>query len=315
MFKGKTIGVLVPAYNEERLIEKTLSTMPDFVDKIIVVNDASTDGTRDIIYQFQKKNDKIIIIDHQKNEGLGQSLIDGYRRSLEENIDITAVMAGDAQMDPDDLPNVLDPVVMNQADYVKGNRLLTKDVGKLMPKYRLIGNSFLTILTKFATGYWHIIDPQCGYTAISKKALQTIHIAKMTKGYGYNADILTMLNILNFRVKDVLVKPVYGEAKSRIRLALYIPKVSWLLTKLFFRRHIQKYIIRDFHPLIFFYIFAFILLGFICVPTAVRLLAYYFSHGEIPRTTLMIFIFCGIIGFQSLFFAMWLDMDHNKNLR
>ena len=231
MYKGESVGIVVPAYNEELLIGKTLSTMPDFVDKIYVVDDGSKDRTKEIILEFQTKDPRIVLIAHVQNQGLGQSLIDGYVSSREAGLDITAVMAGDAQMDPDDLSSVLDPVAEGRADYVKGNRLLRDEVIFNMPRYRYIGNSALTLLTKFATGYWHIIDPQCGYTAISLKALTTIHIEEMIKGYGYNAHILNMLNLSNFKVCDVGIVPVYGEAKSGIKLKKYIPSVIKLLTK------------------------------------------------------------------------------------
>ena len=167
MYKGKSIGIVVPAYNEELLIGKTLSTIPDFVDKIFVIDDASKDLTREIILEFQQKDLRIVLIHHTNNQGVGQSLIDGYVASREAGLDITAVMAGDAQMDPDDLPAVLDPIAEGWSDYVKGNRLLREEVVARMPKHRYIGNSVLTLLTKFATGYWRIIDPQCGYTVKS----------------------------------------------------------------------------------------------------------------------------------------------------
>ena len=315
MYKDKSICVVVPAYNEEKLIGKTLSTIPEFVDKIIVINDGSADGTDKIIENCKKRDARIIKLEHKKNQGVGQSLIDGYLKSLELKIDIIVVMAGDAQMDPDDLPSLILPIVENKAEYVKGNRLLTREVKNVMPRYRLIGNAILTILTKFATGYWHLIDPQCGYTAISFHALQTIDISKMTKRYGYPGDILNMLNIYNFRVKDVSVKPIYGDEKSGIRLINYIPRVSWFLIKLFFRRLIQKYLIRDFHPLILFYGFSFILFIFLCIPFTIRLLWSYFISDEVPRTTLIILVFSTIIAFQSLFFGMWMDMDYNKDLK
>ncbi len=229
MYKGKSIGIVVPAYNEELLIGKTLSTIPDFVDKIFVIDDASKDRTKEITLEFQQKDLRIVLIHHTNNQGVGQSLIDGYVASREAGLDITAVMAGDAQMDPDDLPAVLDPIAEGWSDYVKGNRLLREEVVARMPKHRYIGNSVLTLLTKFATGYWRIIDPQCGYTAISLKALSTIHIEDMIKGYGYNAHILNMLNLNNFRVCDVEIRPVYGEEKSGIKLRNYVPKVGRLI--------------------------------------------------------------------------------------
>ncbi|RKJ42874.1 glycosyltransferase [bacterium 1XD8-76] len=314
MIKNKTIGVVVPAYNEGRLIEKVLDTMPDFVDTIIVVNDGSVDGTKEKILEKLQGDARIILYDHLKNKGLGQSLIDGYEKAIELKLDVTAVMAGDAQMDPSDLHDVVIPVVQGETDYVKGSRLLVQGVQEKMPRYRFIGNNILTLLTKFATGYWHVVDPQCGYTAISYQAISNIPIKTMIKGYGYNAHILYMLNMQNFRVKDVKVKPVYGEEVSKIKLGKYIRNVSVLLLKLFFSRIFKKNMLIDFNPLALFY-----LLSFICLPLAlgflIRMLVIYFSTFLMPSTTLILFVFTALMGVQSLFFAMWMDMEDNRRLR
>ncbi|MBL7053955.1 glycosyltransferase family 2 protein [Patescibacteria group bacterium] len=314
MLKNKSIGVVVPAYNEEKLIEKTLATIPNFVDKIIVVNDFSKDKTKNIIEGYKNQDKRIILINHKKNQGLGQSLIDGYLKSIELKIDIIAIMAGDAQMDPDDLHKIIEPIIKKNIGYVKGNRLLTHNISKIMPMHRLIGNSFLTLLTKFATGYWSLIDPQCGYTAISLQALESINIKKMTKGYGYNADILNMLNLANIKVQDVEVKPIYGEEKSKIKLITYIPKVSYLLLILYLRRMTHKYLVREFHPLIFFYLFSFINIFLISMPLMIRFFYLFFKLNEAPKTTLIILCFSIMMGFFSFFFGMWLDMEDNKKL-
>jgi glycosyltransferase involved in cell wall biosynthesis len=316
MFKNKSIGVVVPAYNEEKLVSNVILTMPDFVDKIIVVNDASKDTTELIVRELMKKNKKIILINHKQNQGLGKSLIDGYLKARGLKLDITAVMAGDAQMDPSDLSKVIRPIVEKKADYVKGNRLLRPGVYKIMPFYRFLGNSFLTLLTKFATGYWHLIDPQCGYTAISKNALKSIDIQKMTKRYGYNAHILNMLNLSNYKVRDVEVKPVYGLAKSRIKLRTYIPKISFLLLKLYLRRIFHKYLVREFHPLVLFYLLSLVCIVLISVPLGLRFLYVFFITERVSSdTTLIIFTLSTMMGFLSFFFGMWMDMEDNKTLK
>lgn len=314
MLDGKTVGVVIPAYNEEHFIGEVLRTMPDFVDAMIVVNDGSTDGTRAIVESFRKDEPRTEHVDHETNRGLGQSLIDGYLRARAKGLDVVAVMAGDAQMSPGDLANVVGPVVQGQADYVKGNRLLREDVAERMPRHRLIGNSVLTLLTKFATGYWQIIDPQCGYTAISKEALNSIPIERMVKGYGYNADILNMLNLNNFMVCDVEVEPVYGEQKSKIRLSNYIPKVSCLLIRLFLKRMVHKYLIREFHPLVFFYAFSFFNGVVLALPLLVRFFYLYAQQGQAPSTTLILLTFSTSMALLSLFFGMWLDMEDNRKL-
>jgi glycosyltransferase involved in cell wall biosynthesis len=311
MYKNHRIGVVVPAYNEEELILETLGGMPEWVDALFVINDCSKDRTLELLQKQRAKDPRVHIINHEVNKGLGQSLIDGYVASRDSDVDITAVMAGDNQMHPDDLPALLDKIVEKGYDYVKGNRLLHQNIGS-MPAYRFLGNSTLTILTKFATGYYFSMDPQCGYTAIRNAALRRIPIETMTTGYGYNADILCMLNIQRFRVTDVEVRPVYDREKSKIKLWKYIPKTSWILTRLFFRRMWKRYVVLDFHPLVLFFLFALFNLLFIFVPFTIRFFYMWFKYNELPSTTLNILIFTFLITFQSVLFAIWMDMDYNR---
>lgn len=313
MYRKKKIAVVVPAMNEEVLLPLTLKGIPDYVDRIFVINDGSTDSTAAIAAGFKRKSGKITVINHEVNQGLGQSLIDGYVASLADGgWDYTAVMAGDNQMHPDDLKVLLDAIIDRDLDYVKGNRLLQPDVIEKMPRYRLLGNSFLTILTKFATGYYYIMDPQCGYTVIKNSALARIPIKNMKKGFGYNADILCMLNIQGCKVDDVEIKPVYGQEKSKIKLWKYIPEVSALLIRLFFRRLWKRYIVRDFNPLVLFYGTSFFLFLFVVIPLLVRFFVMFNRYGQAPQTTLIILVFVTIFAFQAMLFAIWMDMDYNK---
>ena len=315
MYKDKSIAVVIPTFNDGTLLNDTLRGIPSYVDNIIVVNDGSKLETTDIILECSKVDDRIECINHPENMGLGQSLIDGYVYARKIKSDITAVMAGDNQMAPADLENVIKPIVDEKFDYVKGNRLLRDDVSKRMPLYRYIGNSFLSLLTKIATGYWKLIDPQCGYTAISFKALQIIPIEEMIKGYGYNAHILNMLNLNNFRVLDVEVEPVYGDEKSKIKVVRYAFNVSFLLARLTIKRLIRKYIIRDFHPLFLFYLFGFIQIMFISLPLFIRFVYVYQSTGFLPQTTLLLLFLSSSIGALSGLIGMWLDMEDNKKLQ
>lgn len=311
MYKNYRIGIVIPAYNEGELITETLKGIPDYADKIFVVNDGGTDDTLERVEKRKEKDKRIQIIRHTVNMGLGQSLIDGYVTSKNDAVDITVVMAGDNQMHPDDLPSLLDKIIDQGYDYVKGNRLLHQDRDS-MPRYRFLGNAVLTILTKFATGYYSLMDPQCGYTAIRNSVLQKIPIEKMTKRYGYNADILCMLNIRGFKVTDAIVRPVYDNEKSKIKLWKYIPKTSCLLIRLFFRRLWQRYIVLDFHPLVLFYLFSLFNTVFILIPFSIRLLVLYYKLNEVPKTTLIILTFTFLMTFQSILFAIWMDMDYNK---
>ena len=312
MYKGQCIIVIVPSFNEELLLPETISGMPEFVDKIVVIDDCSSDKTFELASEMAVMDSRVIVIRHEVNKGLGQSLIDGYVRSLEEGADITAVMAGDNQMHPDDLFKLLDKIIEEDYDYAKGNRLLHQNIDS-MPKHRFLGNSLLTILTKFATGYYFSMDPQCGYTAIKNSVLACIPIRKMTTGYGYNADILCMLNIQRYKVADAEVRPVYDREKSKIKLWKYIPNTSWILMRLFFRRLWQRYTILDFHPLVLFYFVAFINTICILIPGTIRIFYMYFSVNEFPSTTFNIVAMTFLVTIQMVLFAIWMDMDYNKD--
>ncbi|OQY15850.1 MAG: ribonuclease BN [Desulfobacterium sp. 4572_20] len=315
MYLHKTIAVVVPAYNEETLIEQTLTSIPDFVDKVIVVNDAGNDNTGQVVKKIAQKDKRVILIEHEVNQGVGGSIVTGYKKAVELEIDVTAVMAGDGQMDPNDLTNILDPVANGDVDYTKGNRLFQGDAWNMIPHYRYFGNSFLSLLTKIASGYWHIADSQTGYTAVSLKVLKKLHLDTIYKRYGMPNDMLIKLNQYDFRVRDIHVRPVYniGE-KSGIKLFKVIPKISWLLIKGFWKRLFFKYVIKDFHPLIFFYILSFILLG-ASVPLTIRLFYVWAVTGNIPGINTMALVFTLISGLQTLFFGMWFDMEYNKNLK
>ena len=254
-------------------------------------------------------------MEHEVNQGVGGAIITGYKKARDFQIDVTAVMAGDAQMDPRDLVPIIDPIANGTADYSKGNRLFHGDAWDMIPRYRYLGNSLLSLMTKIASGYWHIAVSQSGYTAISLLALQKLNLEKIYKRYGMPNDILIMLNELDFSVRDVHIRPVYniGE-KSGIRLTRVIPRISWILFTGFWRRLVYKYIIKDFHPLVFFYCLSFILLT-ASIPLAIRLLYVWSSRGDIPDINAMAVVFTVISGLQTLFFGMWFNMEYNKGLR
>ena len=316
MYKNKTVAVVVPAYNEELLISQVIETIPDYVDYIVIVNDNSIDKTAEIVHSHViKSNGRVVLLNLEMNLGVGSAIAEGYKWCKNNKIFASAVMAGDAQMDPFDLPALLDPVVNGEVDYSKGNRLFTGEAWKKIPRTRYMGNAALSLLTKIASGYWHIADSQTGYTVANLKVLETINLDNIYKKYGMPNDMLVKLNIFNFRVRDVPIKPVYGIGeKSGIKPILIIPNLSFLILKLFIYRMVQKYIIRDFHPLIFFYLLSFglNLSGLILT---IRMVYQWIELGSIPPINALAVFFSFIVGIQMLLFAMWFDMDSNKHLR
>jgi glycosyltransferase involved in cell wall biosynthesis len=315
MYMERRVAVVVPAYNEENQIAQTIETIPDFVDNIIVVNDASKDRTSAIVQGVAKREESVILIEHERNQGVGGAIVTGYKKALDLEADVTVVMAGDGQMDPKDLPKIIEPVARGEVEYTKGNRLFQGDAWKMIPRHRYLGNSFLSLMTKFASGYWHIADSQTGYTAISLLALKKLTLDGIYKSYGMPNDMLIKLNQFDFRVRDVHIKPVYniGE-RSKMKLLKVIPRISWLLFKGFWKRLFFKYVIKDFHPLVFFYALSFLLLT-VSIPLTFRLFYIWAVYGAIPRINAMALVFTLVSGLQSLFFGMWFDMEYNKDLK
>ncbi len=250
-----TVAVVVPAFNEERLIAETLGGIPSWVDSIIVVDDASTDSTVGCARAAAARDPRIELLCHDANFGVGAAIVTGYKRAREARIDVTAVMAADNQMDPDELESFVRPVAEGEVDYTKANRLLSGRAWELIPRHRFLGNAMLSLLTKIASGYWHIADSQAGYSAVSLELLDVIDLDRLYPRYGFPNDLLVHLNVWDARVQDVPSRPIDGVGeRSGIRIRKVVPRISWLLAKGFFWRLREKYVIRDFHPLVFFYV-------------------------------------------------------------
>jgi glycosyltransferase involved in cell wall biosynthesis len=315
MIDGKRVAVVVPAYNEAVLLPETLAGIPPLVDRIYVVDDASTDGTAQKAQAAAASDARVEVVTHDRNRGVGAAIVSGYKRAAEDGIDVTCVMAADNQMDPAELPAIAGPVAAGEVDYAKANRLFTGQAWELIPHSRYFGNAVLSLLTKIASGYWHVADSQAGYTAISLPMLELVDLDRIYPRYGFPNDMLVHLNVWNARVRDVPSRPIYnvGE-KSGIRFRHVVPKISWLLTKAFFWRMKEKYVIRDFHPLVFFYGLGGLLflagLGLGISEIVLRILG-----NQIPTATSVLIALLLIFGVQFTLFAMWFDMESNKDLR
>jgi glycosyltransferase involved in cell wall biosynthesis len=310
---GKRVAVVVPAHDEEALIGATLGGIPAFVDTIYVVDDGSRDATAE---RARSGGDsRVVIVTHDRNRGVGAAIVTGYKRALADGADVVCVMAADNQMDPADLESLVTPVARGELDYAKANRLTTGQAWELIPRTRYLGNAVLSLLTKIASGYWHVADSQSGYTAISHDMLAQLDLDRVYTDYGFPNDLLVHLNVWNARVRDFPSRPVYGVGeRSGIRYRKVVPRISWLLVKGFFWRLREKYVIRDFHPLVFFYAFGFLatlvglVLGF--VEIGYRAAGYDVSVGTVVLIALLL-----ISGSQFTLFAMWFDMESNKDLR
>jgi glycosyltransferase involved in cell wall biosynthesis len=237
MYQTKTIGVVIPAYNEEKLITAVLGSIPDYIDRVYVVDDASQDNTAEIASRIASAApQRIKVISHPQNSGVGKSIVTGYRNCLADKIDIAVVMAGDNQMSPEQLPALLAPIIDGQADYTVGDRLSNLKHMQGMSHWRRLGNFLLKWLTRIAAWNFSICDPQNGYTAVTHKALSRLDLDKIYPSYGYCNDMLVKFSATGARIKQVQMPAVYGQEKSKIKYWKYIPKVSWLLLRDFIWR-------------------------------------------------------------------------------
>jgi glycosyltransferase involved in cell wall biosynthesis len=311
--EGKRVAVVVPAFNEETLVAATLRGIPDFVDRVFVVDDASSDATAAEARAVADPRVEVIV--HEQNRGVGAAIVTGYRRALEQGIDVACVMAGDNQMDPEELLSLVQPVARGEVEYTKANRLVTGEAWQAIPRSRYLGNAVLSLLTKVASGYWHVADSQAGFTAVSREALARLDLDRIYPRYGFPNDMLVHLNVIDARVRDVPSRPIYGVGeKSGIRLRNVVPRISWLLIKAFWWRLKEKYVIRDFHPLVFFYVLGVLMtaVGLVLGLVEVGLRA---AGNEITTPTIVLVALLLISGTQFTLFAMWFDMESNKDLR
>lgn len=313
MYRKKKISLVIPAYNEQRLIKPTLEHVPALIDHIYVVNDASTDNMAKVVQTLAKKDKRIELINHPKNLGVGQGIITGYEKSAKENYDIAVVVGGDYQMDLSEVKKFLDPLIDGEAEYTKGNRFLIEgNVFEDMPKIRQLGNALISLFTKIASGLYKIYDVVDGYTAITKHAIKVVNWKKAWKKYGYPMDFLIRLSAYSLKVKDIPRRAIYlkGERQSQIKGFKYAFKVTPMLIRGFFWRLFKNYLFRDFHPLLFFY-----LIGLILFPIGLiwgGFLLYWQITGQGvsgPRATVDAILL--IIGFVSLSFGMMFDMYDN----
>jgi glycosyltransferase involved in cell wall biosynthesis/CheY-like chemotaxis protein len=314
VYRENNICVVVPVFNEEKLIGPTLESIPDYIFRIYAIDDASTDRTPEIIRKCAEKDPRIVHIRHEKNKGVGASVASGYREALKESMDITVVVDGGNPVNSANLSALLDPIIKRQADYAVGNRLQGPEYRKVFPGWRFFGNALQTLLTKIASGYWQLMDPQNGQTAISRRALERINPNTIYPRYGYCGDILVRLNTYGYKAVNVshTVHHNPGE-KSGTRYHTNFFSFCMLLIKDFLWRMKEKYLILNFHPLVFFYLF-----GTLCIITSL-FLGIYSLYTKIVdmeplfiRATLSLILL--FIGSMFILFAMLFDMEQERNI-
>lgn len=311
MYRDRVVAAVVPAHNEEQHVSTVIKTMPDFVDHVLVVDDASTDRTAEVAEGM--RDPRVTLIRHETNRGVGGAILSGHRKALEVGADVSLVMAGDAQMDPAFLPDLLDPIAEGRADFTKGNRFYSVDSLRGMPRHRIVGNIVLSFLTKLASGYWHMVDPQNGYTALSRTMLERLPLDRISEGYQFENDLLIHLNVLDARLLDVPIPARYGQEVSGIRLRRVIPTMLNLLFRGFWRRILWKYVLWSFSPVALF-LFAGLLLTAWGVGFGIWVIFQTLGDPEASTGTVILSVVPFIIGVQFLIFFLVLDIQESRRL-
>lgn len=251
MYQSLKVAAVIPALNEERLIGRTLESVPDVIDAIYVIDDGSHDKTTFLVKQKAKEDPRIKLLCHRRNRGVGRAIITGYHRAYKDGYDIFVVVGGDAQMDWDDLENLLKPIEMGVADYTKGNRFIYGDspntpgnAWREMPTLRILGNVTLSVLTKFASGYRELYDSQMGYTALHRRVFPLIDWDNTRHGYGYPAEWLMKFHPKGIRVRDVPVCAIYlkDERQSQIQVKKFVFYMLGILVKGWLTRIYREYL-------------------------------------------------------------------------
>lgn len=244
MHENLSYCVILPAYNESRHLETVVGRVPDWVDGILVVDDASTDDTLSIAQKLE--DSRVRVFHHEENQGVGGAMVTGFRAALDAGYDVAIKMDADDQMDAGELPTLVRPIELGMAEYVKGNRFRRTGRPPSMPVSRWFGNMVLSFLTKVASGYWHVFDPQCGFIAITAPTLRRLKLDGIAKDYFFENDMLIRLNVIDARVVDVDTSALYGDETSHVNVG----RVGWTfpprLARGFFWRFIKRHFMNDF---------------------------------------------------------------------
>ncbi|MCU1542253.1 MAG: glycosyltransferase family 2 protein [Microbacteriaceae bacterium] len=306
MYKGAVIAAVVPAYKEALMIGRVIDTMPAFVDHIVIVDDCSPDDTSEVV--TASADPRVTLIRHEVNQGVGGAIITGHRAAMSLGSDVNVIMAGDAQMDPEYLPPLLERVTADGYGFAKANRFFSPESFSGMPAYRVFGNIVLSFMTKLTSGYWHLFDPQNGYTAIRTDVLERVPLDNVAQRYSFENDLLIHLNILQVSAVDVPIPAVYGEEVSTIKLRHVVPELVALLTRGFWRRIWYRYVLWSFSPIALLLILGLLLFAF-GVGVALWVCFQVASSVVATAATVMLAALPLMIGTQMLISALQLDIQ------
>jgi dolichol-phosphate mannosyltransferase len=310
---AKKIAVVIPAYKVKKQIEGVVNSLGDTFDLIVVVDDACPENTGDYIKKKSKKTN-LEVLTHSRNMGVGGAMKTGYKYALEKGIDIVIKMDGDGQMDASKIDALVKPLLLEIADYTKGNRFYYTDQIRLMPKNRIIGNIALSFFSKLSSGYWNIFDPNNGFTAINRAVLERINLNKISDRYFFESDMLFHLNLARAVVLDVPMPPIYGDEVSSLSIKKTLVEFPIKHLRNFLKRVFYTYVLRDFT-------FATVALfvGTLLTLSGILLGTYNFIHSyslaqATPTGTLVLVLMTSLSGLQLLLSFLSYDIQSTPHV-
>lgn len=308
-FSKFNLAVVIPAYRTEKEILAVLQGIPAFIRHIIVVDDASPDSSADLVTAAAKKNRRILLVRHAKNQGVGGAMVTGFKKALELGAEIVIKLDGDGQMDPQYIPALITPLITGEADYAKGNRFRDFDALRQMPIVRRIGNLGLSFLTKAATGYWNIFDPTNGYFAIRAEMLAQLPLDRIDKGYYFETSMLSRLYLRDAFVQDVTIPARYRNEVSSLSIRRVLFEFPYKLTRTLIKRIILKYFIFDFSMMSIYLLTGIPLLLFGLIFGITKWIQYAELGVAAPTGTVILPTLSVILAIQILLSAIEIDLN------
>ena len=307
-FRDCNIAAVIPCYRVEREISSVLTSLPSYLTHVIVVDDASPDGTLKLVTQFAERDRRILLIRHEKNEGVGGAMITGFRKALELDAQVVVKIDGDGQMDTTYLPDLILPLLQGRADYSKGNRFRDFEALQAMPLIRRMGNMALAFLSKAATGYWNLFDPTNGFVAINGSVLAMLPLQSIDRSFFFETSMLAHLHLIGAVVKDVPMPARYQGERSNLSVRRTLLEFPWKLFKTFVRRLLLKNFIYDFSMTSIYLLAGVPLLLFGLIFGAVKWIHYATLNVPAPTGTVMLPTLCVLLGIQFLIAAIEIDL-------
>lgn len=302
------IAVVIPCYRVEREINKVIANLPRYIKHIIVVDDASPDKTAEVVRKSAQKDHRIILITHEKNQGVGGATLTGFRKALELGAQIIVKVDGDGQMDMAYLPGLLIPLIEARADYTKGNRFRDFQALQKMPLVRRTGNMALGFLTKAATGYWNLLDPANGFVAIRSNVLAQLSLDQIDHTFFFETSMLANLYLINAVVKDVPIPARYQGEMSNLSVHKILLEFPFKLLKTFIRRLILRNLIYDFSMASIYIFTGLPLLLFGSIFGITRWLYYASRDIPAPTGTVILPTLSVLLGVQFMIAAIEIDL-------